>query len=368
MCYMAGTYVILVVLLSILKTTEGKDAQVTCIISEHCILPCAMEHGDDVVIHWYHAKNNDNPVHSYYQGRDRLEYQDTKYSGRTYLFTDLISSGNASLSLTDVKIQDQGRYKCYTSTKKGNDEQFVNVEVEAALTSVDLTAVNDILTCKSEDIYPAPTLAWSTDPPSQIQPEKAPETQENAQGLFSISSSVQRTSNNTYTCTITAGQTTRTSSRKQQSLLAEGGEDLTIPCSVPEANLKDFTLTWLFNGDTKVLTFDSRTSSKVYDRWEGHVKYTDNQSVIKLLKMNDQTFSGKYSCEVVTTKSRYFEQTDVLVQPKGSEATIAAVTIVITLCIIGTIIGIVIYRKVKRPPGAPAELHELKKGDQPESK
>ncbi|XP_048122435.1 uncharacterized protein hhla2b.2 isoform X2 [Alosa alosa] len=317
---MAWTYeLILVVLLWILKITEGQNAQVTCVISKRCMLPCTIEpHGGDVVIHWYQAKNNDNPVHSYYLGKDQPFYQDSRYRGRTSLFTDLISPGNASLSLTDVKIEDQGRYKCYTSTTKGNDEQFVKVEVED----------------------------------TQIQPETA-ETQSNAQGLFSITSSVKKTSNSTYICTVTAGQTTQTSSLKQQSLSAKEGEDLIIPCSVPgaNANLKDFTLTWLFDGNAKVLTFDSRTSqSEAYCPWKGHVKYTDKETAITLHNLNDNTLSGRYSCEVVTTKFRHLEETEVFLQsergPGGPHPAAIAVPVAVVVIIIVGLVGIVVKKKI----------------------
>ena len=112
--------------------SSSLDAQVTCVFSGHCILPCQMKpHVGGEVIHWYHTKNNESPVHSYYQGKEQLALQDPKYAGRTSLFLDQIPLGNESLLLADVKIQDEGKYKCYTSTKKGNDETtFVNLKVE----------------------------------------------------------------------------------------------------------------------------------------------------------------------------------------------------------------------------------------------
>ncbi|XP_062377283.1 V-set domain-containing T-cell activation inhibitor 1-like isoform X2 [Sardina pilchardus] len=356
---MAWSYVTLVIQLWILKTT-GQDTQVTCIISERCILPCSIEpHGGIEVIHWYHTKNSDNPVHSYYHGKDQLKLQDKAYSGRTSLFTDKISSGNVSLSLTGVKTQDEGRYKCYTSTKNGNDEQFVKVVVEGSFKSVDITVVSDKLTCSSEGLYPAPTLTWSTDPPSPIQPEKAPETQQNAQGLFSIASSVQKTSDSTYICTVTAGHITRTSSLKQQSLSAKGGEALVIPCSVPgpNTNLKDFTLTWLFNKDT-VLTFDGQV--QMSKTWRHDVKYAPQETTIKLLK----PLSGTFSCEVVTTEFRHFEQTEVLLQSgRGSGGTHpAAIAVPVAVVIVGlVIVGIVVLqckRKAKQKSETDKKDHE----------
>lgn len=95
---------------------------------ESCVLPCSFQPGDEAVIHW--IQQNQNTVHSYYRNSDQLLLQDQSFRGRTSLFIDQISSGNASLQLTGVKVQDQGRYKCYTSTITGNKESFINLNVE----------------------------------------------------------------------------------------------------------------------------------------------------------------------------------------------------------------------------------------------
>lgn len=49
---------------------------------------------------------------------------------RTQLFLQEIAAGNASLLLSRVRMKDEGRYKCYTSTSARNDESFVNVQVK----------------------------------------------------------------------------------------------------------------------------------------------------------------------------------------------------------------------------------------------
>lgn len=69
-------------------------------------------------------------IHSYYHGRDQLAYQDQRFKARTSLFLDQISKGDAALQLSRVELQDQGRYKCYTSTIAGNHESFININVE----------------------------------------------------------------------------------------------------------------------------------------------------------------------------------------------------------------------------------------------
>lgn len=103
------------------------DTNVTCIVHDDCILPCSFRPNSTVVIHWYKQQI---PVHSYYYNKDQFGLQNKHFSGRTCLFNSRIPHGNASLLLRRVKVQDKGRYKCYTSTRKVNQEIFINLEVK----------------------------------------------------------------------------------------------------------------------------------------------------------------------------------------------------------------------------------------------
>ncbi|KAL2085861.1 hypothetical protein ACEWY4_019181 [Coilia grayii] len=340
----------LIVLLGILTNIKAQNAQVTCIFAGRCILPCHIRtDSSDQLIHWYHNKNKDSPVHSYYDNTDKLEFQDKKYEGRTSLFNSLVASGNASLLLTGVQVQDEGTYKCYTSTLKGNDEKYVDVKVVAPVESVDITVVDDTLTCSSAGIYPAPSLDWSTVPDSDVKPEKPPDTQTDAQGLYSISSTV-KSSNYTFVCQITAGASIQRASLRQQRLIAEG-ETLTIPCSVPGGNPKDFNLTWIFNNDT-VLTFDSHRLTPQYGQWENHVKYTPPQTSIELHSLNSDDMGGKYSCEVITPDLKHLELTSVTVNittgiTGGSKQRkhLWWIAVVVIIAVIATAVGIFIRRR-----------------------
>lgn len=101
----------------------------SCTVLEKCTLPCSFRAGNDSVIHWI-SEANGTHVHSYYFDQDQLKYQDQRFRGRTSLFKEQISRGNASLQLTAVEVQEQGRYKCYTSTKTEHLESFINVKVD----------------------------------------------------------------------------------------------------------------------------------------------------------------------------------------------------------------------------------------------
>uniref|UniRef100_A0A3B4WW00 Ig-like domain-containing protein n=1 Tax=Seriola lalandi dorsalis TaxID=1841481 RepID=A0A3B4WW00_SERLL len=103
---------------------------VSCVFMESCILPCSFQGDTNVVIHWTQVTAGDSPVHSFYYNKDQLIQQDQRFRNRTSLFKDQISGGNASLQLTGLQVQDQGRYKCYTGTNRGRKESFINLKVD----------------------------------------------------------------------------------------------------------------------------------------------------------------------------------------------------------------------------------------------
>ena len=97
---------------------------------ESCVLPCSFKPGPDVVIHWIQETMGNTYAHSYYRDQDQVTLQNQRFRGRTSLFKDQISRGNASLQLTGVKVQDQDKYKCYTSTETAALTSFIILEVE----------------------------------------------------------------------------------------------------------------------------------------------------------------------------------------------------------------------------------------------
>uniref|UniRef100_A0A3Q1JB48 Ig-like domain-containing protein n=1 Tax=Anabas testudineus TaxID=64144 RepID=A0A3Q1JB48_ANATE len=144
-----------------LPDVTDSEAEVLCVFMENCILPCSFQSGRDVVIHWIQLTAGNLPVHSYFYSQDQLTSQGHRFEGRTSLFKDQIAKGNASLRLTGVQVQDQGRYSCYTSTIPSNKDSFIDLKVENSIT------------CSSEGIYPEPELTWSTNPPSNMNTETA---------------------------------------------------------------------------------------------------------------------------------------------------------------------------------------------------
>uniref|UniRef100_A0A4W6G5F0 Ig-like domain-containing protein n=1 Tax=Lates calcarifer TaxID=8187 RepID=A0A4W6G5F0_LATCA len=173
------------------------NTEVSCVFMESCILPCILpcstQVNDNLVIVW--TQLTSRLVHSYFENQDQLEHQDQHFRGRTSLFKDQISRGNASLQLTGVEVQDQDRYRCYTISK-------VNME-----------QVGNRIICSSEGIYPEPDLTWSTSPPSNLNLQNQTSIQQTEQQLYNISSSLILSDSETdliYICTIS----TRSNSRR----------------------------------------------------------------------------------------------------------------------------------------------------------
>uniref|UniRef100_A0A7N8XYP9 HERV-H LTR-associating 2b, tandem duplicate 2 n=1 Tax=Mastacembelus armatus TaxID=205130 RepID=A0A7N8XYP9_9TELE len=135
---MAGIKCVMFVVVVTFPWTLTRGDEVSCVFMKSCILPCSFQPGSDVVIHWIRVSTRDQPnqpIHSYYHNEDKLSHQDQRFRTRTSLLKDQISRGNASLQLTGVEFQDEGRYKCYTSTiTAGNKETFINVKVDVSIT------------------------------------------------------------------------------------------------------------------------------------------------------------------------------------------------------------------------------------------
>ncbi|CAI5643686.1 unnamed protein product [Oreochromis niloticus] len=320
-----GLVFMLIMFLDKLPSTNSKvllpDANVTCIIHDDCILPCSFRPTGTVVIHWYKQQI---PVHSYYYNKDQFGLQNKHFSGRTALFNSHIPHGNASLLLRRVKVQDKGRYKCYTSTRKGNQELFVNLEVKALIQSVIVEITDETVTCSSQNIYPIPQVSWATDPPSaQEALENSTTKTTDHKGLFTVESMLRilgNVSNYTYFCSVISADKTQiwTASRKnQEDITQEEGYALSIPCIAPHS-LQNFSLTWTFdsaNDPIVILRYDNRTRHS-FNLWEGEAELDQDllllgDGSLVLFKPEREEHSGTYTCTFSGLQSRHIIQTRV---------------------------------------------------------
>ncbi|XP_061600113.1 protein NLRC3-like isoform X2 [Cololabis saira] len=323
------------------------DTQVSCQVNKTCILPCSFTAHDDIVIHWIQETPPESRVHSYYHKQDRLGEQHQRFRGRTSLFEDQISRGNASLLLRGVKVQDQGRYRCDVSTITGNKENFIHLNVNAPVQHVNIEQVEDKITCSSEGIYPEPGLTWTTNPPSSLNLQNPPTVQETEQQLYSISSSLVLSDGDAdleYICTVSTAANSRRSTLLQPAVISGSNTQRKISCSTANYPIK--YLIWTFNHKEIILT--QRGPEGFYtpsERWKQHVMTVSETGSLTLKHLSsDQT--GTYKCELRDEEETYVKYTFLHI-PKDRTRVIAGVVVVVLLLLV-LVSGVVGYKYRKR--------------------
>ncbi|XP_074837207.1 CD276 antigen-like [Carettochelys insculpta] len=105
-------------------------------------------------------------VHSYYYGKDQLEKQEAAYRNRTHLNAEGLAQGNASLTLTGVRTQDEGVYFCHVTTELGSTSEARLLAVLAPYTEPHLTfdlsfrLGHTLLTISWGSGYPWASVEW----------------------------------------------------------------------------------------------------------------------------------------------------------------------------------------------------------------
>uniref|UniRef100_A0A8C6LG43 Ig-like domain-containing protein n=1 Tax=Nothobranchius furzeri TaxID=105023 RepID=A0A8C6LG43_NOTFU len=115
--------------------------------------------------------------------------------------------GDASLRISDVRLTDNGRYRCYVP--KDQTENYVYLLVgsvsspEIRLAGLDEGSSGVMLDCSSGTWWPEPELLW-LDAEGHVLSAGPTETTRGSDGLLAVSSrvTVQKSPNNTITCRI----------------------------------------------------------------------------------------------------------------------------------------------------------------------
>ncbi|XP_049338754.1 uncharacterized protein LOC103043250 [Astyanax mexicanus] len=147
----------------------GPDAPLVVEPGEVLVLPCSIQPNTsavDMTVEWYRLDAADRFVHLYENHRDINEKQDQIYRGRTALFREELQKGNTSLRLSDVRVSDEGAYKCFIRDKSWYDDITVQVTVEVLGTEPVITmegydkSGGISLVCESKGWNPEPEVLW----------------------------------------------------------------------------------------------------------------------------------------------------------------------------------------------------------------
>nr|XP_043880213.1 butyrophilin-like protein 2 isoform X2 [Solea senegalensis] len=131
---------------------EGEDAVLHC---------SSVESLENTVVDW--ENQNKKEVCLYDRGRhceDRRDNQDEQYKGRVSLFYDELMNGNASLILSDTRIEDTGTYTC-TLPHLSSGIQRSTIELIVGVSRTYVTeGENAVLHCSSVESLENTVVDW----------------------------------------------------------------------------------------------------------------------------------------------------------------------------------------------------------------
>uniref|UniRef100_A0A667Z2L8 Ig-like domain-containing protein n=1 Tax=Myripristis murdjan TaxID=586833 RepID=A0A667Z2L8_9TELE len=161
----------------------GPPQPIVAILGEDIILPCHLEPAMDAVamtVEWARPDLKPKFIYVWRDGVGLLVDQNPSYKDRTSLFINKLNHGDVSLKLSEVKLSDEGRYRCFIPSIRR--ETFIQLNVgESARISSPVLGINKdpsgvVLECESKGWYPEPELFW-LDAEGKLLSAGAPETQ-----------------------------------------------------------------------------------------------------------------------------------------------------------------------------------------------
>uniref|UniRef100_A0A8C9XFQ9 Butyrophilin subfamily 1 member A1-like n=1 Tax=Sander lucioperca TaxID=283035 RepID=A0A8C9XFQ9_SANLU len=113
----------------------GQSQSIVALVGNDITLPCPVKPATDTVnemLEWSRPDLNPRFVHVRHSGDDRLVDQNPSYKERTSVSIDGLKQGDASLTLSKVKLSDEGTYICFIPWL--NTESSVQLVVDGFFT------------------------------------------------------------------------------------------------------------------------------------------------------------------------------------------------------------------------------------------
>lgn len=163
----------------------------------------------DLSVFWQ-LTDTKRSVHGYWEGRDQLTDQGVGFAGRTSLFPARLGSGNASLLLRRVRVEDEGSYTCFVRVQNYSSaalllqvaapysKPLVTLEPDSNLRPGDQAS----LTCVAYGGYPEADVQWQDGGGRNLTDNVTTSLVANDDGLFSMRSvlTVVLEPNSNYSC------------------------------------------------------------------------------------------------------------------------------------------------------------------------
>ncbi|XP_053155964.1 programmed cell death 1 ligand 2-like [Hemicordylus capensis] len=143
-------------------------------------------------------------VYKFHNGHENLTFQDTDYRGRATLLRESLEMGRSVLSITNVKLTDEGDYLCAVYYG-GADYKYITLKVKATYKTIDIQKRREdedlIFTCQSEG-YPLAEVTWHSEKNPNVSILANTTYELTKDGLFNITSTLRfkPSINESYSC------------------------------------------------------------------------------------------------------------------------------------------------------------------------
>uniref|UniRef100_A0A667Z6C2 Ig-like domain-containing protein n=1 Tax=Myripristis murdjan TaxID=586833 RepID=A0A667Z6C2_9TELE len=157
----------------------GPPQPIVAIVGDDIVLPCHLDpavDAFDMIVEWTRPDLDHRLVLLWRHGWELEHKNHLSYEGRTSLFMEKLKNGDVSLKLSEVKLSDEGKYRCFIPSL--DRESIVELVVGAASSPVIImhnSSSGVVLECESKGWYPEPELFW-LDAEGKLLSAGAPET------------------------------------------------------------------------------------------------------------------------------------------------------------------------------------------------
>ncbi|CAM5158283.1 unnamed protein product [Eretmochelys imbricata] len=171
-------------------TVTGPDHPITASLGGEAVLPCHLSpriSAENMELRWFRSQFSP-AVHLYHDGQDQYGEQMQEYRGRTELLKDDITNGRVTLRIRDIRLSDDGQYKCFFQSSDFYEDAILELQV-AGLGSAPVISVEGHqdagirVVCRSAGWYPEPEVLWR-DLQGQLLPSASENISPEADGLF----------------------------------------------------------------------------------------------------------------------------------------------------------------------------------------
>ncbi|XP_074087525.1 butyrophilin subfamily 2 member A1-like [Macrotis lagotis] len=176
-------------------TVMGPQQPIIALVGEEATFPCHLfpqQDAQDMEVVWFHSQFS-HLVHHYKYRQDYVKYQHQEYRGRTEFLQENINYGRVALRLHNIRLSDEGIYRCFFESPSTYGEAEFQVLVAGTGSTPDIHIEGDgnkmlRFLCTSSGWYPKPEVQWKINQENSSSQDTMIEKNEN--GLFSIEASI----------------------------------------------------------------------------------------------------------------------------------------------------------------------------------